>query len=181
MFKRFFLTADAWQLCLLMVAPYAVYKFSNFGHHPISWGILAIYFLVVFLGWVYSVGISANQNLNEQFKISPLFFRIAVVVPFIYLPVFVFGFLMPLSEGRISRPPQGLMIVHFLALFAIGYSIWYAAKQYTTLRENRETGFIDYYPVFMGLWFCVIGVWFLQGKLSKTLADSKIADSTSAH
>lgn len=180
MFIKYFLSAKPWQLCLMMVVPYAVYKFTSFGHNPIDWGFLMLYFLVVALGWIYSVGISANRKLEANFQISPTYFRVAMVVPFLYLGYFVFTFLSPLYQGLIQRPPQSMIVLHFIALFTIGYCIWYAAKQLVTLLNNEETNFIDYYPTFMGLWIGFIGVWFLQPKIIGEFNDSERVDQTNA-
>jgi hypothetical protein len=173
MFKNYFLKASAWQLCLMMVAPYAVYKFTDFGHNPIDWGFLLFYFLVVALGWVYSIGIAANEKLEPRLQMSSIGFRVAILVPFIYVPVFVYMFLIPLSQGEVAGPPRGFMFLHFGSIFAAAYSFWFAAKQFTTLIKNMETSFADYYPAFMGFWFSVIGVWFFQPKVTNLFNPDK--------
>ena len=65
------------------------------------------------------------------------------------------------------------MIAHFFTIFCIGYCIWFAAKQFTTLKKNEETNFFDYYPAFMGFWFGFIGVWFLQPKIKELLGEDR--------
>ncbi len=172
MFRRYFLTASPWQLCLLMATPYAVYKLTRFGHTPIEWGFLVLYFLAVALGWIYCVGISANERLAPEYQKSPHLFRVATVVPFVYVPLFLYLHVIPLTLGEIQRPNEGLIFLHFLTLFCAGYSVWYASKQFSTLRANRPVHFLNYYPVLMGFWFGFIGVWFLQPRIAALFADN---------
>ncbi|WP_423908792.1 hypothetical protein [Candidatus Spongiihabitans sp.] len=173
MIKTYFLQAKHWQLCLLMVTPYAVYKLTGFGHNPIDWGFLLLYFMLVMLGWLYSVGSAANDKLDPQFKIPLLYFQLAAIVPFIYLPIVVFWVLAPMSRGEIQHPPQGLIFIHFATLFAVGYCVWYTAKQFTTLQNNEQSSFSDYYLAFIGFWFGFFGVWFLQPKISELFYRAK--------
>ncbi len=173
MIKKYFLNADAWQLSLLMVTPYLVYKFTQFGHNPVEWGFLVFYFLMVSIGWVHSVGSSANRELPEENQMPLLYFQLASLLPFFYLPVFVLWFLVPLSQGEIQQPPQWLIFVHFAALIAIVYCLWFTAKQFTTLREKQEASVVEYYPPFMGFWFGFIGAWFLQPQIKALFANTK--------
>ncbi len=129
-----------------------------------------MYFLLIALGWLYSIGITANEKLAENLRMPPIYLRIAVVVPFVYIAFFVAAFLIPLYQGKINQPPQGLIIMHFVCLFAIVYCIWFSAKQFSTLREKRETSLNDYYPAFLGFWFGFIGVWFLQPKVREVFS-----------
>lgn len=169
MIKKYFLQASSWQLCLLMVVPYAVYKLTAFGHNPIDFGFLLLYFMLVTLGWLYSVGSTANDKLDSSLKMPVLYLQLATILPFIYLPVFILWFLLPMYRGEIQQPPEGLIFVHFASVFAIGYCIWYVAKQFTTLQNKDPVSFVDYYLAFMGFWFGFIGVWFLQPKINRLL------------
>ena len=165
----YFLRTAPWALCLMMVAPYLVYKFSGFGQRPVEWGFLVLYFLAVVLGWIYSVGDTANKRLDNEHQLNPLAFRIAAAFPFFAIILFVTTVLLPLVRGQITHPPSWVIFVHFAAIFSMAYCYWYAARQFITLRLGRQTSFIDYYPAFMGFWFCFIGVWFLQPKVRETL------------
>jgi hypothetical protein len=169
MFINFFLRASALQLCVLMVLPYLTYKITNFGASPYELGLLFAYFMVVYFGWLYSVGVSANRQLDPQLQISPMFIGVAAIVPFLYLPIFVFLYMVPLYQGQLQRPPQMMIVLHFISIFAGAYCIWYSAKQFTAVRMKSDTSFIDYYPAFMGFWFGFVGVWFLQPKIVELL------------
>lgn len=164
-FIRFFTASRAFPLFVLMVSPYAVFKFTPLGSTPVEWGFLVAYFLLVMLGWIYAIGMSANDRLAPELRLSPrlvMLARFALAVPFVCLAYFVAGVLNPLYAGELPRLPGWLIYVNFTALFSIFYCIWFAAREFTALRTGREPGFIDYYPTFMGMWFCFVGVWFLQ-------------------
>ena len=169
--REYFLGAQPWQLCLMMIAPYAIYKFSGFGHVPFDWGVLAFYFLAVVLGWIYSIGSTANEKLNPEFQMNALVFKTALILPFICLFVFLWGILFPLSRGEIQVLPSWGIYVHFTGIISFAYSVWFSAKQFTTLKLKQEISFIDYYGPFMGLWFGFIGVWFLQPQVQQLLGE----------
>jgi hypothetical protein len=164
-FTNYFINAVPWQLCLMMVAPYVVYKFSPFGHNPIEWGLLVLDFLLVILGWMYSIGTIANSRLSSSLRMPGWIFSVTTLFPFLGLFYFVSSVLIPLYQGELKSPPSWLIYLHFSVIFCIGFNIWYAAKQFITFKLNRATSFVDYYLVFMSLWFGFIGVWYLQPKI----------------
>jgi len=170
---NYFLQAHPWQHCLMMVAPYIIYKFSGFGQNPLDWGFLVFYFLAVVLGWLYSIGMTANEKLEAPFQMYSGFFRLAIVTPVICFLIFLFMVILPLSRGEMTSPPRWAIFVNFAAIMAFAYSVWFAAKQFVTYERRQETTFVDYYVTFMALWFGFIGVWYLQPKIRTILANKK--------
>jgi hypothetical protein len=169
-FTNYFLRAESWALCLMMVAPYVVYKFTSFGHNPVEWGFLTAYFLVVVLGWIYSIGSTANARLDPDLQLPGHLFTLGIILPFVSLAYFVLGVLNPMYQGQLQRPPSWLIYLHFTNIGSFGLCLWFAARQFVTLKLNRQTSYIDYYPVFMGLWFSFIGVWFLQPRVREVFS-----------
>ena len=163
--KDYFLGAHAWQICLMLVAPYVVFRLTPFGHTPVEWAVLVTYFLLVMLGWLVSVGIGANRALDENLRMPENWVLVAAAVPFVALYVFLFAGIMPVVRGEIPFPPRWMIYLNFLALLCIGVCVWFAARQFTRLRKSADVGFIDYYPAFMAFWFCIIGVWFMQPRI----------------
>jgi hypothetical protein len=179
-FINYFLRAESWALCLMMVAPYLVYKFTTFGHNPVEWGFLVAYFLVVMLGWIYSIGNSANEKLQPELQLPGLLLKVAIAMPFASLAYFVLVILNPLYQGEMTRAPGWLIYLHFTNIAAFGFSIWFAAKQFVTLKLGQQIGFISYYPVFMALWFAPVGVWFLQSRVREVFSRSDPGERTNA-
>ena len=164
--------ASALQLFILLILPGAVSMLTDLGRNPFGFGALVVYFMLVVFGWWYSVGMAANQRLDPDLQLNPIFLRIAVVVPFVYLALFIFLYVIPLYNGVVQRPPSGFVILHFASIFCGAYCIWFCAKQFTTLRQGRETGFIDYYPAFMGFWISFVGVWFIQPRVIESFRET---------
>ena len=79
--------------------------------------------------------------------------------------------IFPLSRGEIAYPPRWAIFVNFAGIICFAYSVWYAAKQFSTVEQKQETTFLDYYAPFMSLWFGFIGVWFLQPKAQALLGN----------
>ncbi len=167
---KYFLRADPWQLFLLLIAPILVTQFTSFANTPGRFYFLVGYFLVIFLGWCYAVGNESNRRLPATLQINASLFKVALLMPLIYLAIFYFGFMLPLLAGDIQRPPVWIIPLHFVAIFSVLYVIWYTAKQFVTFEQNQTTSFIDYYPAFMGFWICFIGVWFLQPRVIARLS-----------
>lgn len=169
--QNYFCRAAPWQLCLLMVTPYLVYKFTAFGHHPLSFGALIGYFLGVVLGWIFTIGRVANRRLPVALRLPIAPFYLALAVPLFAVVIFVMAVLLPLARGTLSVFPPWLIYLHFSVVFAFGYCLWFAAKQLTTVALQRPCEFGDYYTMFLGLWFGFIGVWFVQPRVIALLGD----------
>lgn len=97
--------------------------------------------------------------------------QFAFIMPFAGLAIYVHTVLIPLHRGAFHVLPGWMIYVHFLALGCIAYSIWTAATQLMTLKLGRKTIFLDIYVSVFAMWFCFIGVWFIQKSVIKALAD----------
>lgn len=121
---------------------------------------------VLLYAWIYSIGNAANARLSNGLKRNPIVFRVGLIFAacyMLYFGIFIFG-----SSG--SQPPTWVLPLHFLAMTGSFYGLWYAAKQFGTLRHGEITGFMDYSGVFFMLWFFPIGVWFIQPIVNERLA-----------
>ncbi|MEM7196180.1 MAG: hypothetical protein AAF402_14640 [Pseudomonadota bacterium] len=166
---HFFLRAKAWQLCLLMVVPYAVFKLTAFGQSAVTYGFLWLYFLLVILGWFFTIARESLRQTADGLRSSDRLFRVAIALPVIHIVLITFLVWLPWSRGELDQQPSWLLPMHFVAIFSYFYCLWFTAKTYTTAREQHSTQFIDYYLPFMGFWLCVVGVWFLQPDINRRL------------
>ena len=169
MIFRYFTSVPAWQLFVLLLLPYLVFKLTGFGHTPTTFCILWLYFLCMLLGWLYSVAETSNSRLDESLRLNIWWMRIAVIFPLIYLVIFVYGYIAPLSKGELARPPVWIMPMHFASIFCFMFAIWFTARQFVTHRENRPVQYVEYYGAFMGFWIFPIGIWFLQKQINEQL------------
>lgn len=157
-----------------MTTPYAVYKLTAFGrNHPLEWAILVAIFLGSMLGWIHSICYASNLRLAPEFQLSSMAMngmRLAFAMPFIGLGIYVYVVLIPLHQGIFVELPSWMIYIHFLSLGCIAYSIWRSATQLTTLKLGRKTIFLDIYGTVFAMWFCFIGVWFIQKSVVKELS-----------
>ncbi len=172
---KYFTTSHPLALCILMVTPYGVYKLTAFGsNHPVEWAILVIVFLCAMLGWIHSICHAANIRLQPEYQLSPLrlqLMNISFIMPFAGLVIYVSQVLIPLHHGVLDTLPGWMIYVHFTVLGCIAYSVWTAATQLMTLKHGRHTIFLDIYGPVFAMWFCFIGVWFLQKTVIQELSD----------
>jgi hypothetical protein len=73
-------------------------------------------------------------------------------------------------EPNISMIVGAILVIvplHLFSLFAIFYSMYFAAKTVKSVELQREVIFSDFIAEFFLIWFFPIGVWILQPKLNK--------------
>lgn len=167
-----FLRVKAWQLFVLMVVPLATFRFFGADLPPAYAGLMLFLFLVVASGWVFSVGLAANERLDSMLRMQTYIFKVCFVIPLLYLFLFYYFFVIPLGLGHLQRPPGWIVPLHFTAIGSIFYLLWFAAKQLVTMRENAEVSYAEYWLTFLGFWFGFVGVWFLQPKINAMFESS---------
>ncbi|MXZ80234.1 MAG: hypothetical protein F4Z15_02455 [Gammaproteobacteria bacterium] len=171
---RYFVGSQPLPLCMLMVTPYGVYKLTEFGsNHPIEWAMLVVVFLCSMLGWIYSICHESDRRLDSEFRLSPIrvnLMRIAFILPFVCLGIYVKVVLIPLYLGVLKELPGWMIYVHFTALGSIAFAIWTSSTQLMTLKLGRKTIFLDIYGTVFAMWFCFVGVWFIQKTVTRELA-----------
>ena len=92
--------------------------------------------LVLFL-WMYSVGAWCNRQLPESRRRSPLPFVAGLVVPIVYLLMYIFLHVPLLEDGPPAKPPLWMLPMHMLSLLGIFFGLWYAARQLKSLGNTR--------------------------------------------
>lgn len=170
-----FLRIKHWQLFMLMVIPLGTFILLRGALAPAYLGLMLFLFLVVASGWIFSVGLSANEKLDSTLRMQTVIFKISFAVPLLYMIVFYYFFVIPLELGHLQRPPEWIVPLHFASVAAIFYLLWFASKQFVTCQHNREVFYIEYWSVLLGFWFGFIGVWFLQPKVNR-LFDTEHGD-----
>jgi len=176
---RFFLKLKAWHLFAAFIIPGVVGSWSVFDvQAPEEFEssfrnvmLVNIFFGVVFVGWVYSIGISANRRLSSELKLSELPLKLGLGYALVYMfifTMFVSGIGSPSSSGTFAL----IMPFHLLAMFGMFFGLWYSAKQLVTLREGKEVSFTDFSGPFFLIWFFPIGVWFVQPMVNELLGEA---------
>ncbi len=128
-------------------------------------GTLAL--MAVYMGWLLSIAVRANQKLEEPLKKSPRW----MVLGLVYAAGYLVGALvfLPGSLEHAGGVPGFIVPLHLLAMVAIIYALLFTAKSLVTLERNHASTFFEYSGPFFLLWFFPIGVWFVQPRVVKLL------------
>jgi hypothetical protein len=128
-------------------------------------GTLAL--MTVYMGWLLSIAVKANQKLEEPLKKSPRW----MVLGLVYAASYLIGalVLLPGSLEQARGVPGYIVPLHLLAMAAIFYALLFTGKSLVTLERNQASTFFEYSGPFFLLWFFPIGVWFVQPRVVKLL------------
>ncbi|MEE4175461.1 MAG: hypothetical protein V2I57_14510 [Xanthomonadales bacterium] len=170
---KIFLRMKAWMLFLFFAAPFLFSFFINFYGFPAEdfeasfryTGYANILMVIGLYGWLYSIGVSANSQLQPDLKRNDLGFKLGLGYAGAYSLVF-FGLIG--SEFMAERMSM-IMPLHLLAMFGAFYGLWFSARQLVALKESRKVTFAEYSGPFFLMWFFPIGVWFVQPIVNELL------------
>ncbi|MFT3705305.1 MAG: hypothetical protein QM802_23255 [Agriterribacter sp.] len=177
-----FLTLKHWQLFVLLIGIPIISEFVVIGSIVTSrdatimayyFPIMMIYFIGVFFGWFYTLGISLHKKLPESAPMNVNRFKIFLFIPVAYI-LLICAFMASRFSG-ISTSEQfnpaifGLIIVplHLFSMFCIFYCLYFNAKALKTVELQRPLTFSDYAGEFFLIWFFPIGVWIIQPRINK--------------
>lgn len=165
---RFFLTAKAWQVFLVLIASMfvgAVLQPVPANSPLFMLGMLI--FMGVWMGWVWAIAQASNAKLAPELRKSPRLMVAGLAVAVVYL--FGSPWLWPdLTTSKSGIPPV-MVPMHLLAVLGIFYALVFTANRLVTLERKQNVTFFDYSGPFFLLWFFPIGVWFIQPRVNKLL------------
>jgi formate-dependent nitrite reductase membrane component NrfD len=64
-----------------------------------------------------------------------------------------------------------LLPLHFLSIFCIFFVLYFVAKTIKTVELQKATNFGDFAPEFLMLWFYVVGIWIIQPRVNRLVAN----------
>jgi hypothetical protein len=195
-----FLRAKHWQLFLLtfgipLLAEiiFMSYIFSQLITHPNTvtnvslvfnyfkfFPFIMLLFMGGLLGWQWSVAIGMQKLVPDGVKMKVGKFKIFFFVPVVYLTllmIFIF-FVFPMDFSNPNDFVPGFLIgfaiimpVHLFSMFCLFYCIYFVSKTLKTVELQKEVVFADFALEFFLVWFFPIGVWILQPKINKIVAE----------
>jgi len=177
---NFFLKAKDWQVFLLLFAVPTIAEIVASGYIPTtirSWkdlgyvgllylGLMVLDMLCLF-AWLWAMGSFLNSLQNPAHRLNQGFFRVALVYPFIYMPVFFYFFFT--SE---SIPVQVVLPLHLCATFCFFYVFYFVAKSLVAVNKRREVFIGDYAKTWILLCLIPVGVWFIQPRINQLYAEA---------
>lgn len=120
------------------------------------------------LMWLYSVVIYGAKKAEQRgvfYSINLKFFKLNLVIL-----VILFAGLTCVSHYGFNVPKLILQVCTFYTIFGTFYSMAAAAKTITSLTQQRNVPFKDYFLVFVMILFLFMGVWILQPKVNELIA-----------
>lgn len=164
----FFIRAKHWQLFLLIIIP--ILWSDRFPFATIIRSIGAL----TFLCWLASVGFYGTYIINKRYfkRANGLFFFCLLLAPIFAAAYIIYCFPFDLAPDMIGtyNPFFGLIINIGLGFTTI-YVFCYVAKTIAILEKQRNVTLSEWikYPVL--IMFYIFGVWMIQPKVNKWLAD----------
>ena len=168
---KIFLKMKSSQLFILLTVPMLLFQLSMVVSQSFKWiRFLNAVGILVLIGWLFAIGYTSNKRLPAQLKKSPLLFQLGFTFAAVYMITF-FGFIMPdwPPANPVVQFPFWIIPLHFTAMAAMFYGLWFTSKQFETLRQGRELKFIDFSGPFFLFCFFPIGVWFIQPRINDLL------------
>ena len=77
------------------------------------------------------------------------------------------------NPGSIFTGFAVIFPLHIFSMFCIFYCLYFVAKTIKTIELQRQVTFSDFAGEFFLIWFFFIGVWILQPRINKMIADDK--------
>lgn len=134
--------------------------------------------LVTFLIWIYAIGIYGQEKL-EHLKLPTLnskFFRINIILfPILLILSFLLSPEQTAENTQAEFNSQTIVLIpiSIYMFFALFQTIVFSCKTLAMIELKREVNFSDYLVNFILMLFFIIGVWILQPKITKLIAENK--------
>jgi len=141
--------------------------------------VILIFSMGTLFGWFWAVATGLQKMIPAGVTMKISLFKVFFFMPLIYILLIVIGamFLMNLNLGDIKDPTVFLLVfaiifpLHFFSMFCIFYCLYFVAKTIKLVELQRDVIFSDYMGEFFLTWFFVIGVWIIQPRINKMVAE----------
>jgi hypothetical protein len=175
------LTLKHWQIFALLIGIPVVFQFSMFALIMMQedmtvllagFSVVLLFSISILFVWLYTTGKSLYQRLPKEMAMSLTRFKIALVVPAVYLAtILVSAFVfMPNTSGESNISPSIFFLIvplHLLSMVCIFYTLYFNAKALKAVEAQREIQFSEYLGEIFMFWFFPIGIWVIQPRLNK--------------
>src|ERR1044071_3871543 len=124
---RLFLKLKHWQLFILLMGLPTAYlllpamTMDNIfaGAYLVAFPAMMIVFILVFLGWFYSVGTNLVKKIPDTIEMNTGRFRLFVLIPMIYMLAISVLMCVAGFSGSFNPPPIYFFVFIFLHLFSM--------------------------------------------------------------
>ena len=167
---QFLVNARHWQIFIMLLIPIACIFIIGEIFTQLQIGFMWLLLITVELAWLYAIGSKANERVEADLQRNQQLFLLA---PFLCVMLFATVLAVMYRSSEIQQPPPPWLIyLVFAGLGTFFYTLWYAASQLVTAEKQAKTFYIEYAFVMLGLWFGIVGAWFIQPRVNRTLSDA---------
>ncbi|MCP4704273.1 MAG: hypothetical protein GY865_06665 [candidate division Zixibacteria bacterium] len=140
---------------------------------PIN-SIIMVFSMVVFLGWLWSMGANINLKVSEEIRLKSVFFKYAILYCAIYAVLFSIFYLIILNlenPGSLFSIFPFIIPFHLFAMYLMMYINYFVSKNLVMAEKKRDVVVSDYISTFFMIWFYPIGVWIVQPRVNQLFND----------
>ena len=166
----FYLRCKNWQLFLLF---FGLFLAAGFVLATLWFHVVVVVSAFCILGWYWSLGLFLNSIGPPGLRQKVGFFRFALIYPALYMLVF-----MAFSQGPKLASLAIVLPLHLLAMFCMFYALYFVSKCLVLAETSKPASFRDYAGEFFLIWFCPIGVWFIQPRVNRLHAQRRASEQT---
>lgn len=134
---------------------------------PLVAASIGLFMLLVLFAWMFSIGSWSNRRLPESRRRNLIPFAVGLALPIVYILMYIILYIPLLNNGAPSRPPLWLLPMHMFSMVGIFYGIWYTARQFKSLQESEDAGFMIFSNFFFLLFIFPIGLWLIQPNVNQ--------------
>lgn len=164
----FFLKLRHWELFLMLALPTALCFMFRIPFEPLVIASIGLFLMFVLFGWMFSVGAWCNSQLPESRRSSVIGFAAALILPIVYLLMYILLYLPEVQDGRPpDRPPLWFLPMHMLSLAGIFYGFWFTASKFKSLLEDEDADFMIFSSTFFLLFIFPLGIWIIQPNVNQ--------------
>ncbi|MFZ3217475.1 MAG: hypothetical protein WA192_15555 [Candidatus Acidiferrales bacterium] len=177
--ERLFVRAKHWQIFLLFVVIFVAAEFPIVGDFTSAVksqeGAAEVLLLTevlmaaaawCFLLWLWSLGSFLNTVTPPELRLRNKALLLSVLYSAFYVVVSIalFHSINPMAFA-VTIP------LSLLAVFCVFFNLYFVAKSLVLAETGKPATFGDYVGPLLLLWFCLIGVWFIQPRINRLYAE----------
>jgi len=161
----FILKLRAWELFLLMMIPVLASFLISPETNPLILSLLNILFLIMIIGWLYSIGIVFNNMLCEELRKTDILFKINTVYSLTYIGTLFLN--IASLQTKMFDESSFTIVFSIYFIFSWFHCFYFASKALVMYEKDRNIDLENHSKEFFLLIVFAIGIWFLQPRINK--------------
>lgn len=162
---NFFLKMQAWKLFFLFTIPVLAGVLIPKDLENDLLPFVNLLFFILIIGWLYSVGVTANRLLTKEIQINDTFFKLNIAYFLGYIVVLFFN--LGSLQSILFDESSFAVIFSIYFTFAVFYCFYFPSKVLVMCEIKRNVNFENHRREFFLLIIFFIGIWILQPRINK--------------